>query len=83
MQRDSTVAPLLMSPTQVAGTLNCGLTKVYELINSGVLERVYIGASPRIKTDSVQRVVDQGVPGPRSHVPPSPRRKARDDGRAA
>ena len=38
--------PLLLTPTQAARALGIGRSKLYELLQAGVLESVHIGASP-------------------------------------
>ncbi len=44
----------LMTPKDVAQTLNVGLTKVYQLIASGEIPSVRIGHSLRIVPDQLQ-----------------------------
>lgn len=55
--------PLLLTAEQAATALAICRTKVYELLRSGELESVQIGASRRIPTaaleDYVQRLRDQ------------------------
>jgi len=54
---DLTQDTQLMTPKQVANTLNMGLSKVYELINSGEIPSVLIGRSLRVVPDQLQRLI--------------------------
>lgn len=44
---------LLLTPTEAAATLGIGRSKVYELLQSGQLESVRIGACRRVPADAV------------------------------
>jgi excisionase family DNA binding protein len=48
---------VLLTPEQAADALSIGRTKVYELINRGLLESVRIGASRRIPADALAACV--------------------------
>ncbi len=50
------VDKLLLRPEEAAELLSIGRSKVYELIGTGELVSVRIGASRRIPTDSLYRV---------------------------
>lgn len=54
---DLTQDTQLMTPKQVANTLNMGLSKVYQLINSGEIPSVLIGRSLRVVPDQLQRLI--------------------------
>lgn len=43
---------LLLTPTEAAATLGIGRSKVYELLQSGQLESVRIGACRRVPADA-------------------------------
>jgi excisionase family DNA binding protein len=45
---------LLLNIEQVCRVLNLGRTKIYELIESGDLERVKVGRATRVTSSSVQ-----------------------------
>jgi excisionase family DNA binding protein len=53
------LAKLLLTPEEAAVMLSVGRTRVYELIGSGQLAAVRIGASRRIPLQELQRFVDQ------------------------
>lgn len=48
---------LLLTPTEAAGVLGIGRSKVYELLQSGALASVRIGSCRRIPADVVHRFV--------------------------
>ena len=48
--------PILLTPTEAAQTLGIGRSKLYELMQAGVLESVHIGACRRIPADLVDLV---------------------------
>ena len=49
--------PLLLTPTEAARALGIGRSKLYELLQDGVLESVHIGACRRIPTDALAELV--------------------------
>ncbi len=49
--------PVLLTPTEAARALGIGRSKLYELLQSGVLESVHIGACRRIPTEAVLTLV--------------------------
>jgi excisionase family DNA binding protein len=49
--------PLAVSPRRTAFLLDCGVTRVYELINSRQLESYKDGASRKIVTASVREYI--------------------------
>ena len=51
------VSPVLLTPEQTASALSICRTKVYELIRTGHLESVQIGASRRIPVEAVEDYV--------------------------
>ena len=48
---------LLLTPVEAARTLGIGRSKLYELLQTGVLESVHIGACRRIPTEAVAALV--------------------------
>lgn len=48
---------LLLTPVEAAQTLGIGRSKLYELLQSGRLPSVRIGACRRISADSIHRFV--------------------------
>ena len=53
------VEKLLLKPEEAAEVLSIGRSKVYELMGSGELVSVRIGASRRIPADALFEFVDQ------------------------
>ena len=51
--------PLLLTPTEAARALGIGRSKLYELLQDGVLESVHIGACRRIPTDALTDFVSR------------------------
>jgi excisionase family DNA binding protein len=49
--------PLLLTPTEAARALGIGRSKLYELLQTGVLESVHIGTCRRIPTDALSDLV--------------------------
>ena len=49
--------PILLTPTEAARALGIGRSKLYELMQDGVLESVRIGACRRIPTDALLALV--------------------------
>jgi len=49
--------PLLLTPTEAARALGIGRSKLYELLQTGVLESVHIGACRRIPADALLALV--------------------------
>ncbi len=49
--------PILFKPTEAARALGIGHSKLYELLQAGVLESVHIGACRRIPADSLNALV--------------------------
>jgi hypothetical protein len=47
--------PLALSPKKTAIALDCGLTRVYGLMNSGELDSYLDGGSRKITTESIRR----------------------------
>ena len=50
---------LLLTPIQAARALGIGRSKLYELMQDGVLESVHIGACRRIPAASLTALVDR------------------------
>lgn len=48
---------LLLTPTEAAGALGIGRSKVYELLQTGQLRSVRIGTCRRIPADALQALV--------------------------
>ena len=49
--------PILLTPTEAARALGIGRSKLYELVQTGVLESVHIGTCRRIPTDALSDLV--------------------------
>lgn len=49
--------PILLTPTEAARALGIGRSKLYELLQEGVLESVHIGACRRIPADALSELV--------------------------
>jgi len=49
--------PILLTPTEAARALGIGRSKLYELLQAGVLESVRIGACRRIPVDALTQLV--------------------------
>ncbi len=48
---------LLLTPAEAARALGIGRSKLYELLQTGVLESVYIGACRRVPADALTDLV--------------------------
>jgi hypothetical protein len=51
--------PLAVSPRRTAFLLDCGVTRVYELINSGELESYKDGSARKVTTRSIHARIDR------------------------
>lgn len=51
--------PLAVSPKEAFAAIGVGVTKGYELINSGELESFMLGRSRRVTTESVRAFVNR------------------------
>jgi excisionase family DNA binding protein len=51
--------PLAVSPKVAFAAIGVGVTKGYELINSGELDAVKLGRSTRITWESVKRLIER------------------------
>jgi excisionase family DNA binding protein len=49
--------PILLTPAQAARALGIGRSKLYELLQTGVLESVHIGACRRIPAEALLDLV--------------------------
>ncbi len=49
--------PILLTPTEAAAALGVGRSKLYELLQAGVLESVHIGTCRRIPSDALYALV--------------------------
>ncbi len=49
--------PILLTPTEAAQALGIGRSKLYELMQAGVVESVHIGACRRIPADALEELV--------------------------
>jgi excisionase family DNA binding protein len=56
---EGSVEKLLYKMPEAARVLNLGLTKTYELVNSGKLRSVHVGRSIRIPADALTQLVDE------------------------
>jgi excisionase family DNA binding protein len=50
---------LLLTPTEAAHALGIGRSKLYELLQAGVLDSVLIGSCRRIPTDALARYIER------------------------
>ena len=50
---------LLLTPTEAASALGIGRSKVYELLKSGQLQSVHIGACRRVPRDALTAFLEQ------------------------
>ena len=48
---------LLLTPTEAARALGIGRSKLYELMQDGVLESVHIGACRRIPSEALTQLI--------------------------
>jgi excisionase family DNA binding protein len=60
--------PILFTPTEAARALGIGRSKLYDLLQSGILESVHIGACRRIPTDALSDLVARLSTGTVSEV---------------
>jgi len=51
--------PMLYTPTEAAAALGIGRSKLYELLQVGVLESVHIGACRRIPAEALTDLVSR------------------------
>jgi excisionase family DNA binding protein len=51
--------PILLTPAEAARALGIGRSKLYELLQTGVLESVRIGACRRIPVDALSDLVNR------------------------
>ena len=51
--------PMLLTPVEAAAALGIGRSKLYELMQAGILESVHIGACRRIPTEAVTALVSR------------------------
>jgi len=51
--------PMLYTPTEAAAALGIGRSKLYELLQAGVLESVHIGACRRIPAEALTDLVSR------------------------
>ena len=55
-ERIEDIEPVLAKPATAARMLDCGLTKIYELIKQGVLETTDVTGDKRITVASIKRL---------------------------
>jgi excisionase family DNA binding protein len=53
--------PLLVSPREACRLLSIGLTRLYEILNTGELDSVLIGRSRRISVASIHSFVQRQI----------------------
>ena len=51
--------PILLTPTEAARALGIGRSKLYQLLQAGVLESVHIGTCRRIPAQALTALVDR------------------------
>ena len=61
MNPNSQGAKALYSPNSAAETLDISRSKVYDLMKSGSLRFVMIGADRRIPAEEIQRIASEGA----------------------
>jgi len=49
--------PMLLTPTEAAKALGIGRSKLYELMQAGVVESIHIGTCRRIPADALSNLV--------------------------
>jgi excisionase family DNA binding protein len=49
--------PILLTPAEAAAALGIGRSKLYELLQAGMLESVHIGSCRRIPADALTALV--------------------------
>ncbi len=49
--------PILLTPTEAARTLGIGRSKLYELMQAGVVESIHIGTCRRIPAQAIEDLV--------------------------
>ena len=79
---------MLLKLSQVSERLNCSLSNVYALVDSGKLAAISTGAAGkgyRVPEEELQRFIEEGKKGRRPHYPakcdPRPRIFTKLDGR--
>jgi excisionase family DNA binding protein len=50
---------LLLRPMEAAEAIGCGRSKIYELLASGELPRVYLGSSVRVPVDALRAWIER------------------------
>jgi excisionase family DNA binding protein len=53
--------PLAVPPRQACDLLSVGLTRLYELMNTGELDSFHIGRARRITTASISAYIDRNL----------------------
>lgn len=61
MAKGRNMEPIALPPKQAFAMIPCGVTKGYELINSGELETFKVGRSTRVTVASVRSFVARQV----------------------
>jgi excisionase family DNA binding protein len=56
--------PLVVSPRRACHLLDCGVTRLYELINAGELKSYKDGASRKIIVGSIKEYVERRLQSP-------------------
>jgi len=59
-QRDATVQKLLLTVPEAGRALAISRSKMYDLLNSGLLPSVHIGRSRRVRVSDVENFVKSG-----------------------
>jgi len=52
------IKPRYVRPRDAAALLTCGMTKLYELINSGAIETKHFGGSTLVSVESIDQFQD-------------------------
>ena len=51
--------PMLLTPVEAAAALGVGRSKLYELMQAGILESVHIGSCWRIPADALNTLINR------------------------
>jgi hypothetical protein len=68
---------IVVSPRRARHMLDCGTTRLYQLLAAGELESFLDGRSRKITVASIKRYVDKKLSNTTAHSNPPPRRRGR------
>jgi len=72
--------PLVVAPKTAATMLSMGLTRLYELLNSGALQSYYDGSSRRIPMSSITAYIQRKLEATKATEAPARRKRGRPKG---